>query len=153
MEIKLMDPEAFKAFLAKIPGLPVDQKMMLYLKLRTAKSALKKKADAADAEYKLAMETIENFMLADADKTGVTGFNIAGVGTSYTAETAKISIADDSAFHAFVIAQNDLTFFEQRVGAKRVAAYTKETKLNPPGLNIFRERVMRVRKAGEKLED
>lgn len=153
MDIQLMDPEKLKGYLAKIPALSVDQKMMLYLKLRTAKSALKKHADACDAEYKLMMETIENHMLADADKAKVTGFTVANIGTSYTAQTTKISIADDGAFHGFVLAQQDLSFFEQRVGSKRVEAYIKETKVNPPGLNIFRERVMRIRKAGEKLAD
>lgn len=153
MDIKLMGKEALDKFLASVPALTVEKKMQLYLRLRTAKSVMKKHADAVDAEYKLAMETIENHLLADADKATVTGFTVAGVGTSYTAETTKISIADDGAFHQFVLAQQDLSFFEQRVGTKRVAAYVKETKLNPPGLNIFRERVMRIRKAGEKLED
>jgi hypothetical protein len=153
MDIKLMDPEKFKQILAKIPSLTVEQKMSTYLKLRVAKSMCKKHMEAVDAEYKLMMETIENHMLADADKATVTGFTIAGVGTSYTAETKKISIADDAAFDLFVLEQKDLTFFERRVGVKRVDAYIKEYKVNPPGLNIFRERVMRVRKAGEKLED
>lgn len=153
MEIKLMGKEALAAFIAKVPTMKVEQKMQLYLKLRTAKSAVKKHAEAVDAEYKQVMEAIENHMLADADKATVTGFTIAGVGTSYTAETKKISIASDDDFHQFVLAQADLTFFEQRVGVKRVDAYIKEHKVNPPGLNIFRERVMRIRKAGEKLED
>lgn len=148
-----MDPEELKKFLAKIPSLPVDKKMALYLRLRKAKSVCKKHMDAVDAEYKLVMETIENHMLADADKAHVTGFTIAGVGTSYTAETKKISIADDTTFDLFVLEQKDLNFFERRVGSKRVDAYIKEHKVPPPGLNIFRERVMRVRKAGEQLED
>ena len=153
MDIKLMDPEQFKKILAKIPSLSVEQKMTTYLKLRKAKAILKKHAEAADAEYKLMMETIENHMLADADKATVTGFTIAGVGTSYTAETKKISIADDTAFDLFVLEQKDLNFFERRVGVKRVDAFIKENKVPPPGLNIFRERVMRVRKAGEQIAE
>ena len=153
MDIKLMDPEELKLFLSKIPGLSVEKKMTLYLRLRKAKSVSKKHMEAVDAEYKLVMETIENHMLADADKATVTGFTIAGIGTSYTAETKKISIADDAAFDLFVLEQKDLNFFERRVGVKRVDAFIKENKVPPPGLNIFRERVMRVRKAGEQIAD
>jgi hypothetical protein len=153
MDIRLMEPEQLKAFLAKIPELSIDKKMELYLRLRKAKSVCKKHMDAVDDQYKECMSTIENHMLADADKAKVTGFTITGLGTSYTAETKKISVADDAVFDAFVLQAQDLSFFERRVSSKRVDAYIKETKVNPPGLNIFRERVMRVRKAGEQIAE
>lgn len=144
-----MDADALKQFLTTVPALSVEKKVKLYLKLRAAKSAETKAYDASQAQFKLIMETIENFMLADADKAGVTGFK-TDFGTTYTAESKKISIADDDAFRSFVLAQQDLDFFERRVSSTRVDAYIEEHKANPPGLNIFRERVMRVRKAGEK---
>lgn len=151
MNIELMKEEELTALLLMCKTLPVDKQMKLYLKLRNGKSAITRHLEAVSDQYKLVMETIENHMLAQAQAQNVTGFNVANVGTSYTAETKKITIADDNAFFKFVLDSGDLDFLERRVAVTRVDAYMKE---NPgtvvPGLNIFREKVMRVRKANEK---
>src|SRR5688572_24106913 len=97
-----MDAEALKQFLTTIPAMPVEKKVKLYLKLRQAKSAATKAFEAADEEFKLIMSTVENHLLADADRNGVTGFK-TDFGTTYTAETKKITIADDDAFRQFVL--------------------------------------------------
>lgn len=153
MDIKIMPEEELKALLQKVGTVSVEEQVKLYLRLRQGKSAIKKHLDTVEGQYKLVMETIENHLLAAADKAKVSGFQLAGIGTTYTAEEQKISIADDNAFLPFVIAQgvDGLGFFERRVSVTHVKEHMK---LNggtpPPGLNIFRERVMRVRKAGEK---
>lgn len=145
-----MTPDEITKFLATVPALPVEKKVKLYLKLRAAKAAATKEYEAKDAEYKTIMTAVENYMLADADKSGVTGFTTP-FGTTYTAETKKISIADESAFFDFIKEKGDLEFLERRVSTAHVDAYMKLTEgTPPPGLNIFRERVMRVRKASEK---
>lgn len=145
-----MQPEQLTQFLSSIPAMNAEKKVKLYLKLREHKAAANKAHEEAEAEVKLIMQTIENHMLADADKAGVTGFTTP-YGTTYTAETKKISIADDSAFFAHVLEQKDLDFFERRVSSTHVDAVMKENGgTAPPGLNIFRERVMRIRKASEK---
>lgn len=153
MDIKLMPEEELNRLLAKIATMTVEQQMALYLKLRMGKSAIKKHLDAVDGQYKLVMETIENHMLATADKQTVSGFTVKGVGTSYTAEEMKVSIADDNAFLPFVISQgvDGLGFFERRVSTNFLKEHMKlHGGTPPPGLNIFRERVMRIRKAGDK---
>jgi hypothetical protein len=151
MDIKLMPQEQLAALLKKVATLNVDEKIALYLKLRQGKSAITKHLDAVEAQYKEVMVAIENHLLAAADKLDVSGFTVKGVATTYTAETKKISIADDTAFFNHVLTTKDLDFFERRVSSLHV---DEVMKLNggvpPPGLNIFRERVMRVRKAGEK---
>jgi hypothetical protein len=151
MDIKLMAQEELDALLVKMKGMTVEQQVKMYLRLRTGKSAIKKHLDVVESQYKTAMETLENLMLQAADKLEVGGFTIPGVGTTYTAEEKKISIADDNAFFGYVLSQSDLDFFERRVSVTHV---NEHMKLNggvaPPGLNIFRERVMRVRKATEK---
>lgn len=153
MDIKLMPEEELTKLLAKVGTLSVEEKVKLYLKLRQGKSAIKKHLDAVEGQYKLVMETIENHLLAAADKQDVTGFQIKGVGTTYTAEEMKVSIADDNAFLPFVISQgvDGLGFFERRVSTNFLKEHMKlHNGAAPPGLNIFRERVMRIRKAGEK---
>jgi hypothetical protein len=155
IEIEAAEAAQLAAFLAMIPSLAVDKKVKLFVKTRSAKSVAKKVFDTQEAKFNAILEACENSMLADAKKQGVTGFTTA-YGTTYKAETAKISIADDAAFFGFVLERGDLDFFERRVSSTHVEAYIATLKgtpsegLPPPGLNIFRESVMRVRKAGDK---
>lgn len=152
MEISLLGETALNEFMKKLPAADVEKMMRLYLRLRTQKATIKKHAEAVDAEFKTLMEAIENHMLQKADTAGVTGFNIKGVGTSYTAEEKKVSIADDDAFYPFVasLGVDGLEFFERRVAVTFVDKWMQDHDGNPPpGLNFFRTRVMRVRKASE----
>lgn len=145
-----MEPEALAAFIAQIKDLPVDKMVKLFVKTREAKSLATKAHDALDTEYKSIMEACENHMLAKADAAGVTGFTTP-YGTTYSAETKKISIANDEAFFEFVLAQKELGFFERRVSSTMVDNYMKDNDgTAPPGLTIFREKTMRVRKAADK---
>lgn len=145
-----MEVEELNKFLAIVPTLSIEKQVKLFIKTRTAKSAAKKVFDTQEAEFNAILEACTNNMLRKADADGVTGFTTP-FGTTYTAKTAKISIADDSIFFGFVLAQGDLDFFERRVSTTHVDEYMeKHEGTAPPGLNIFRERVMRVRKAGEK---
>ena len=133
-----------------IPTLPVEKLVKLFIKTRTAKAASKKAFDEQAAQMDAIMDCAQNVMIKRADADGVTGFTTA-FGTTYTAETKKISIADDKAFFDFVRERGDLDFFERRVSSKHVDNYMAlHEGVAPPGLNFFKERVMRVRKAGEK---
>ena len=153
MEIKLMGNEALNAFVARLPAAEVDKLMGLYVKLRAEKARVAKLAAEADDEYKVAMQAIERRLLAKADETGVTGFKVKGVATSYQSEDKKVSIADGDLFYTFVagLGLDGLEFFEKRVSITTVEKWMKENGMVvPPGLNLFRERVMRVRKDSEK---
>lgn len=142
--------EQLDAFLQNIPGMNSDKLVKLFIKSREARAALTRAYDAEKAQMDQIMQMCENFMLKAADASGVKGFT-TDYGTTYTAEKVNLSIADDAAFYGFVLAQQDLDFFERRVSSRHVEEYMKTAGGNaPPGLNIFRERVMRVRKAGDK---
>ncbi|HDR9868528.1 TPA: hypothetical protein QDE31_37450 [Burkholderia cenocepacia] len=147
-----MDNNQLAAFLASLADMPVEKLVKLYVKTREAKAAATRVFDEQDAQFKAIMETAENYLLAAADREGVEGFRTE-YGTTYTAVTHKISIADDTAFETFLRAQeNPFLFFERRVSSKHVKDYMDNSGgAAPPGLNIFPERCMRVRKtAGEK---
>lgn len=145
-----MDEAMFKAFLVAIPAMTAEKKVKLFLKTREAKSAAQKAFDEQEGRFKQIMETCQNWMLKDADALGVKGFSTP-LGTTYVDTETKISIADDSQFYPFVLASKDLDFFERRVSSRHVQDYIEQTKgVAPPGLNIFKERVMRVRKASNK---
>lgn len=148
----MTEPE-LQAVLDKMKALPIEVRVQRFIALRTAKATAKKAFEAQEAEFNFLMEGIQNQLLADADAKGVTGFTTPH-GTTYTAETKKISISDDTAFYGFVLARADLDFFERRVSSRHVDEYMKDNGgTPPPGLNIFREREMRVRKANEKAKD
>lgn len=146
-----MDQAILDQFLATIPQLSVEKRVKLYVKTRAAKSAAKKAFDLQEIEFNAVLEMCNNTMLHDADAQGVTGFTTPW-GTTYAAETLKLSIADDTAFEAFLRAQaHPFLFFERRIASTHVQQYMELSGgLLPPGLNAFRERVMRVRKAGDK---
>jgi len=159
-----MTKEELDAFLLTIADMPVEKMVKLFVKTREAKSVGQRAWDAQEAQFKQIMETCENYMLAAADKTGVTGFKTP-FGVTYTAQTCKISIADDVAFFDFLRETGDMNFLERRVSSTHVENYLKLKReeaerldtdearaavVPPPGLNIFRERIMRVRKASDK---
>lgn len=145
-----MNQEKLTEFLNLVTDMEVNKLVETYIKFRTAKSAKKKEWDAEESQFNQIMSHCEAMMLKRADEQGVDGFKTP-MGTTYTAETSKISIADDAAFFDFVKELGDLDFFERRVSSTHVADYMREHEgVAPPGLNIHRERVMRVRKASEK---
>lgn len=148
-----MTKDQLDAFIATIPAMAADKKMKLFVRLRETKAAHTSTYNEEQAQFKLIMETCENLLLGDADKQGVTGFKTE-VGTSFIQEEVKVSIADHAVFTNFLDElppdADRYGFFESRVSSNRVKDYIKLHGVAPPGLNIFRERVMRVRKASDK---
>jgi hypothetical protein len=145
-----MDAKLLEDFLKTIPGMSVEKRVKLFIKTRQAKSVAQKVFDDEKAQFEQIMDVCQNSMLRDADTQGVSGFTTPW-GTTYAAEEKKFSIADDAAFYAFILQQCDLDFFERRVSSTHVQQYMEQSGgALPPGLNLFRERVMRVRKASEK---
>lgn len=145
------------AFLDKIATMDVETIMRLFLQTRDAAAASTRAYDAQQAQLKRIRETCENQLLVKADATGTTGFKVDGVATTFIAEDVKITMADAGQFAAFLNAlppdQDRYGFYEQRVSSRRVTEYMKANGgVAPPGLNLFRQRVMRVRKASDKGE-
>jgi hypothetical protein len=149
-----MDKEALDAFVATIGTMPTEKQLKLFLKIREASAAATRVYEEEKAQFKAIMDACQNHMLATADSQGTTGFKTE-LGTTYTAETVKITVADSTAFTAFLDGlppdADRYGFFETRISSRRIEDYMKANGgTPPPGLNLFRERVMRVRKASEK---
>jgi len=139
--------ERLSAFLAGIKDMTPDKLVKLFIKTRETKSAAASAFKAQEAQFNAIMEACENALLAAADKAGVEGFKTE-LGTTYVGTEVKYSIADDTAFKAFLETQDDkYGFFERRISSTRMGEYMKQHEdVPPPGLNLFRTRVMRVRK-------
>lgn len=125
----------------------VDQRVARYVKLRDARAAANRDADITDKAYKEALSAIESSLIAAAQLQGVTGFKTAH-GTTYLDERMLASVADENAFFSFVKEEGDLDFFERRVKVAHVKEWQEahDGKL-PPGLNVFREVTMKVRRS------
>jgi hypothetical protein len=138
-------------FIASIDALPRDKLVKLYVKTREAKAAAAREAKAKELYFDAIMDKAEAVMLDSCLKSGETGFTTP-FGTTYIQQTVKVSLADDEAFFNFVRETGDLDMFERRVASKHVQDYmTLNGGVAPPGLSLFRENVLRVRKAsGEK---
>ena len=132
---------------AKCGEVPVDKRVARYVKLRDLRAASNKVSDSVDQAYKQTLDTIEKSLIADAHKQGVTGFKTEA-GTTYLEEKVMSSIADENAFFSFVLEEGDLDFFERRIKSTHIKEWSaaNEGKV-PPGLNIFRELTMKVRRS------
>lgn len=149
-QVNAMRKAAVTAGLAKLAAgaaaAPIDKRVAKFVNLRDARAASNKEAGELDAAYKSALETVEATLIADAQKQGVTGFKTEA-GTTYLDERMLTSIADDNAFFSFVREQGDLDFFERRVKVAHVKEWMDANGGHlPPGLNVFREMTMKVRR-------
>lgn len=153
-----MSDEELQSYLANhVANLPVDKRVKFYVKTREMRSELTKAFEAQDGQYKAILEFIESSLMADAIKQGVDGFKTE-YGTTYTSETARYSVADEVAFTKFLDAlppeDARYAFFERRISSQHVKAYMEiHGGTLPPGLNQFREKVMRIRKTTNKKGD
>lgn len=138
--------ESLTKLAATCGGVAVEKRVEKYVKLRDARAEFNKVAEANDKAFKNTLEAIEKSLLATANEQGVTGFK-TDHGTVYKEEAMHASIADENAFYDFVRTTGDLDFFERRIKIAHIKEFAEVNEgRTPPGLNIFREFTMRVRR-------
>ena len=135
----------------------IDQLVDTFVKIRTARSALKAKFEEKDSEMEQQMRRIENELLRRASEETLTSF-VTPHGTAYRREQQHASIGERDKFYEFLSTADDpFLYYEQRPSLARVKEYMKENDGNaPPGVHIFREFRMGIRKAktkGQKDDD
>lgn len=117
-----------------------------YIKIREAKLARKHAWEAEEAAFDARLTMIEGHMLRHLNQHGMESVRTDG-GTFYKQESIKPNIVDDVAFFAWVKDNDAFDALERRVkvGFIKDFAEAHEGGL-PPGLNVSREWVVRVRK-------
>ena len=126
---------------------PVDKRVAKYVKIRDARAANTKQYEAIDKCYKDCLAAIENTLLATAQEVGTKSFK-TDHGTAYIEERMQANIADDQVFFDFVRNSGDLDFFERRLKVGHIKEYSDANAGRvPPGLNIFRELSVKVRRS------
>ena len=139
--------EAIAAIALKAKDQPVEKRVAKYVQIRDARAESNKRNDVLDKAYKDCLESIESSLLATSHEVGADSFKTPH-GTAYKAEQLQCSIADENVFFNFVREIGDLDFFERRLKVTHIQEYVKEhAGQYPPGLNIFREFKMKVRRS------
>jgi hypothetical protein len=122
--------------------------------LRDKISGMKADYDRSVEPLKLAADDCDAWLLQRAIEAGVDQFKCKGVGTAYKSITTRVSCADWPEFHAWVLKTKNVSALEQRVSKTFVKEYRGANKDTlPPGVTIFEEAVMNVRRSPQPKGD
>lgn len=117
-----------------------------YIKIRDARSELKKRFDAQDKEMKAKLGQLEGFMLSFMQDNGMDSVK-TGAGTFYRQEEVRPSGSDWDALYRWIGENNAYEALERRVKKGFVTEYMEEHGGGlPPGVSVHREFVVRVRR-------
>lgn len=124
----------------------LEQIVDKYLQLRDQKKVFKDEYDAKVAEIDAAMERIENYLLAEMQKSGLKNLPTEA-GTAYMSTRTSATVADwDSLLH-FVKEHELWTMLEKRVSKTAVEEYVAANDDLPPGVNITQAVVVNIRRS------
>lgn len=116
------------------------------IQLRDKRSELKRVWEEEDEVYKVAEDKLDGWLLKRLQEQGVDSVRTEA-GTAYTTINTRASCNDWQALWQWISEQNRLDFLEKRVATKTVTEYIEETGNLPPGVNVNREHVIRVRRS------
>lgn len=117
-----------------------------YVKIRDARSALKQTFEHEDKKLRDQLETLENFMLATMNSTGIESFK-TGAGTAYRTETMVPTGSDWTAFYNWVRENNAFDFIFRRIKADAVKDYMDQHDGQvPPGVSVYSKYGVTVRR-------
>ena len=125
---------------------PIDKLIRACRKIRDARADLKAQYEEADAKLVAQQEVIKAELIKLMTTTGVTKLATPD-GIAFMQEKLKASIADWSDFSEWVIANQALDMLEKRVRSKAVEEYIESHGNTPPGINVYREYDVVIRKS------
>jgi hypothetical protein len=130
---------------------PTDDVLVaVFIKIRNAIANVNREYDAQLAHLRDQKGQVAAEILRRLHERGSTQTKTP-VGTAFIAEEMSITIADETAYGNFVLAEQDPSYYQKRAKAERVKEYMKEHDgALPPGLSVFRELVINVRAAKKK---
>jgi len=118
-----------------------------HLRIREARSKIKKEFDEQDASLKAQQEKLESIMLAHLNETNV-GSVRTDSGTFYRQEEITPSGADWDAFYRWITEHDAFDALERRIKKTFIKEYMEANEgAIPPGVNVYREYVVRVRRS------
>lgn len=124
----------------------MDSVVERFIKLRDRRAAFKKTFDTIDKAETLEMDKHDVWMLQMLESMDATSMRTAH-GTAFTQDKNRYSGADWPLFWKFIKDNDRFDMLEKRVGQKAVEEYREETGEIPPGLNVFSEKTVTVRRS------
>ena len=116
--------------------------------LREQQAALTRSYDADYAVLADKRKTAQTEMLRQLQEQGLASAKVIGIGTVYTQKTIRANIDDDGIFYGWIREHDAFDFLERRVKSSTVQAYMEGHEGEaPPGLGIFSEINVRIRKS------
>lgn len=120
-----------------------------YRKIRAERSANTKAYEARDLQLKTMLERLEGAMLAHLNATKSKSINTEE-GTFYKQEDIMPSAADWPTIYRWIGENDAFEMLEKRLTKKVVKQYMDDNDgAAPPGINVQREWVVRVRKGND----
>ena len=118
-----------------------------YVRIRDARSELKKEWETKDAEFKKKLERIEAEMLRFLNETDQNAAKTDS-GTVYRQEEITPTGSDWEAFYSWVKEHDAFDALERRIKKTFIKEYMETNGGGiPPGVSVYREYVARVRRA------
>ena len=137
----------------KLNGKPTADQVKLdkitetYVKIRDARSDLKKKYEAEDLALKVQLETLDSFLLGRLQELGVESVRTKH-GTVYQSVTVKPSCEDWNGFYAWIAEHEAFDALERRVKKSFITTYMEDNKGElPPGINVTQEYTVTIRRS------
>lgn len=130
------------------------QLVRVYRKIRDARSAATALYKQQDTAYKNSLQLIANQLMAYLDANKQESARTQGEGTFWKEEQITPTAADWDIIYRWIAENNAFDFLEKRLTKSFLAAHMKRHNgAIPPGVNVLREWVIRVRKPKTAVED
>lgn len=129
---------------ARSDGLTLDSAIGQYLKLREARSELKRAYEEEDSKMKMLMSRLEVSLLASLDAAGVESLRTAS-GTVFCQTKSKPVCGDWNALYDHILNTRSMNLLWKRLSEREILDVFEETGALPPGVTVTQERVAIVR--------
>lgn len=124
----------------------IDDLVGKYVKIRDAKTQIKREYDEKIAKYDQAMAKVEAVLLSHFEATGSESVKTA-VGTAYKSTRTSATVAEWDSFFNYVREHEAWEMLERRANKKAVEEYKTANDDLPPGLNWREEVVVNIRRS------
>lgn len=129
------------------PPLDLARIVKAHVNIRDARAQLKQDFDASDADLKAAQKKLENALLDHLNKHGMESVRTE-FGTFYAQEEMTPSASDWNILYDWIKEHDAWDALERRIKRTFVKEYAEAHNGGlPPGVSVFREKIVRVRRA------
>ena len=125
----------------------LDKVCETYVKIRDARTALKKEFEAKDLELKSQLEVLDSHLLQTLQTLGVESVRTKH-GTVYQSVTVKPSCQDWAVFYSWIAEHDAFDALERRVKRSFITEYMADNKDElPPGITVLKEYTVTIRRS------